>query len=63
MITKIAGIYAERLMSDVLLVVGDQAIIYSDSFTNPFIPVLLYALIINFGVDVNFNGDLFWLIF
>ena len=27
------------------------------------INIYLYALIINFGVDVNFNGDLFWLIF
>ncbi len=26
MVTKIAGIYAERLMSDVLLVVGDQSL-------------------------------------
>jgi hypothetical protein len=25
-VTKIAGIYAERLMSDVLLVVGDQSL-------------------------------------
>ena len=28
-ITKIAGIYAERLMSDVLLVVGDQVNIFT----------------------------------